>query len=669
MNIGATSYCFTDYLAVYSTTGSIYNVTRGYDPASLSTDPCGYGYGDWKTINYTSLQYPAAAAAINTGCGAQPVAEADGDLEVYHGFLPWGTGIPAATPLFSVPHDVTLVDTAWQTCSVMSYGVWDPPIKLTKETAMVPAAPTLSHQLIATPRSPISTPHGPPTVKPSVKDPKTDAPRLLPPIPSGNADPNSPTGDFPISSSDPTNNDPPSESVSNDDPDSPTGDSPFSSSDPTDNDPPSESASNDDSASDAPSATLPSVQIYQSVQRITGSASSSLATPIVNIQSPALSPSPGLRLSTPPDFEDTGFALSPVAPLVLPQANTVGGQVMPADPDFISFPPATSVSAQSGVDNASAPVELDISSQLVIGAASIGSTTIPLSALSSGIFTVGGQVLTAESNAIFMEGVSITPAGPGKTIGGTRVSLGSSGLLEVGSSRIFLSDEQALPTVFTVGEQVLTAESNALFVEGVSIAPAGPGKIIGGTRVSLDSSGLLEVGSSRIFLSAEQALPTVFTVGSEVFTPNPTAISMDGRTITAGGPGVIIAETPVSLGSSGLLEVGSSTITLSAEQALPTVFTIGGEVFTPNPTAISMDGTTITAGGSGVTIAGIPVDLQASGSLVIGNSTFAVIPTHLSTSPTNHILEGQATNRGRGMFFCGVYFVAIVTICIVLAIL
>ena len=72
----------------------------------------------------------------------------------------------------------------------------------------------------------------------------------------------------------------------------------------------------------------------------------------------------------------------------------------------------------------------------------------------------------------------------------------------------------------------------------------------------------------------------------------------------------------------------------------------------------------ITAGGPGVTIAGTPVDLQASGSLIIGNSTFAVIPTTLCTSPTNLILEGQATSRGRNMFLRGEY---ILTVWIVVA--
>ena len=590
MNLAATSYCppYDDFR------GSLYNVTRGYDSASLFTDPCGYGYGNWKTINYTNLQYPWAPGAYQQNCPVDPTVLPDGELGIFWGMVPWGTGNPAATPLFSFPDDVTLVNSSWQTCTAISYGVWDPPMKLTKETAMVPAAPTLSQQLIATPRSPIPTPYGPATVIPSVEDPKTDASRLLPPIPSANTDPNSPTGDSSFSSSNPPDNARLSEDPSNDDPASDAPSATFPSARL------SEDPSNDDPASDAPSATFPSSQIYQPAQRIKGSASSLLATPVVNTQSPTPGPTPGPRLSLQPDIEDARFALSLVAPIVMPQSTTVGGQIMAANSESISLPANTFISGQSGIDVAGSPDELDISSQLVIGAPTIGSTTIPLSAVSSGIFTVGGQGFTAKSNAIFMKGERIASGGQGS-----------------------------------------------------------------GTQVSLGSSGLLDVGSSTIFVSAEQALPTVFTVGSEVFTPNPTAISMDGTTITAGGPGVIIAGTSVDLQASGSLVIGNSTFAvIPTNLALPTVFTVGSEVFTPNPTAISMDGTTITAGGPGVIIAGTSVDLQASGSLVIGNSTFAVISTNLCTSPTNLIFEGQATNRRRNMFVCVVY---IVTICIVLA--
>ena len=714
MDIGATSICSNYYI-----TGSLYNVTKSYDSASLFTDPCGYGYGNWKTINYTNLQYPTV---VTTGCSVPPEGLANGEIGVFWGFNPWGTGNPAETPLFSVPDDVKLVNPSWQTCNSISYGIWDPPIKLTKKTAMVPPTPTLSQQLTATPRSPISTPYGPATAIPIVEGPRTEATQFLPPKPPVNPEPDSPTGD------------------------------PFSSSsNPTDNARPSEDASIDDPSSNAPSATPPSTQIHPLAQWIKGSASSSLATPAVNVQNPAPGPSPGPRLSVQPDTEDTGFALSLVAPIVMPQPSTVGGQIIPADPDFISLPATTYISGQSGMDIAGTPVGLDVLSQSVNGASPVGSTTIPVSAVSSGIFTVGGQVLTAKSSAIIMDEETIAPGGPGKTIGGTRVSLGSSGLLEVGSSTISLSaTEQALSSgLFTVGEQVLTAKSNAIFMEGERITPGGlgktiggtqvslgssgvlhvgsstisvssgiftvggqvltakssdifmegeritpggPGKTVGGTQVSLGSSGLLDVGSSTISLSAEQALPTAFTVGSEVFTPNPTAISIDSTTITAGGPGVTVAGTPVKLqasgslvisnstfavniapsgsgetiggASSGLLDVGSTTISFPAEQALPTVFTVGSQIFTPNPTAISMDGTTITAGGPGVTVAGTPVELQASGSLVVGNRTFAVIPTHSSTSPASVISEGRATSRGRSIFFCGVH---IFTICIVLA--
>ena len=643
-------------------------------------------------MNYTDLQYPAAARAINTGCDVPPIGLMNGDIGVFHGFLPWGTGNPAATPLFSVPDDVTLVNPSWKTCGVMSVGVWDPPIKLSKKTAMVPAAPTVIQRLTATPRSPISTPYGPATVVSSVGEPEAGAPQVMPSIPPENP------GLTP-----------------------PTTDSSFDSSDPPDHARTGEDPSNDGPAPDAPSVMIPSPQTHGSDQSIKGSTSNLIATPVGNVQSPAPGLSPEPKLSVQPDVEDTRFALSLVAPVATSYSDTAGGQFLAAIPDFISPSAPPVISDQSGVDIADTSVELDTLSQLAIGDSTlplpvstlplvhtiadppfsaepsgfaavdgggsvlpvgaletisgtvaalasgtlqIGSTAIPLSAAPSMIFTVGEQIFTAESNAIFMPGERITRAGWGTTIDDTQVSLGSSGLVDIGSSTISLLADQALPTVFTIGNEVFTPNPTAISMDGINVTAGGPGVTIAGTQVSLDSSGLLVVGSSTISLLADQTLPTVFTVGSEVFTPNPTAIPVNGTTFTAGGPGVTIAGTQVSLGSSGLLIIGSSTISLSADQTLPAVFTVGSGVFTPNPTAISMDGTTITAGGPGITIAGTPVDLQASGTLVIGNSTFAVIPTNLYTSATSPIFESQAIRRRGNRFFGGAF---VITICIVLA--
>ena len=698
-------------------------------------------------MNYTDVQYPVAAGRINVGCPVAPKGLPNGDIGLFYGFLPWGpTGNPFATPLFSVPGDVTLVDPLWKTCKVMSSGIWDPPRKLVKQTAMVPAAATLSQQLTAAPRIPISAPYGPATTVPSVEDPNAGAPRLLLSIPSGKADPKSGTLD---SSADVS--DPPGDARS------------------------SEDHSNNDPAPDAPSATTPSTQIHRSGPGTEGSASNLVATPVVHIQSPAPGLSPGPKLSVQPDVEDTRFALSLVTPVLTSHSATVGDQFLAANPDIISPSDPTVISDHNGIDIAGTPVELHTLSQLAIDestlvhskstlplvhtipdplfsaepmgfaiavgggsfspgealvtisgtAAALGSGTlqtgknaIPLPAAPSKIFTIGKQILTAKSDAIYIEGERITRAGwgttidrtqvslgssdllivgssaislsadqalptvftvggkvftpnptvtadgSGATIAGTQVSLGSSGLLIVGSSTISLLADQPLPTVFTVGSEVFTPNPTAISMDGITITPDGSGVTIAGTRVSLRSSGLLIVGSSTISLLANQPLPTVFTVGSEVFTPNPTAISMDGITITAGGPGVAIAGIQVSLGSSGRLVVGSSTMSFLADQALPTVFTVGSEALTPNPTAISMDGTTITAGGPGITIAGTPVDLQASGTLVVGNSTFAVIPTDLTTSATSLIFEGQGLGKRRNILFGGVY---VVTICIVLA--
>lgn len=624
INIGATSGRPTYDIV----TGSLCNATRGYDPASLSTDPCGYGYGNWKPMNYTNLQYPVAASVIKNGCSIPPVALMDGNLALYHGFAPWGTGNPAATPLFSVPGDITLVNPSWKTCDVMSYGVWDPPIKLSKKTAMVPAAPTVSQQLTAYPRSPISTPYGPTTIVSSIGDPGADAPRELPTI--GNPDSTSPT----LHSS-------------------------FHTSDPPDDARSSEDHSNDDSAPGAPSATIPSTQIDPSAQRIKGSASSLIAAPVANVQSPAPGPSPGRKPSVQPGTEATRFALSLMAPVVTSHSHTVGGQFLAGNPNFMSSSAPIVISDQSGVDIAGTPIELDILSQLAIGDSTLA---LPESTLPQ-VHTIADPTLSAEplGFAIAVGGGNISPGGALKTISATAAVLGG-GALQIGITAIPLF--AATNKIFIVAEQVFTAKSDAIFTEVERAARPGWGTTIDGTQVSLGSSGLVVIWSSTISLSADQGVPPVFTIGSEVFTPNPTAIQMDGAAVTAGGPGVTVAGAQVSLGSSELLIVGTSTISLSADQPLPTVFTVGSEGFTPNPTAISMDGITITAGGPGITIAGTPVDLQTSGTLVIGNSTFAVIPTDLSTSATSLIFEGQALRRRGNTFSCGVY---VITICIVLA--
>ena len=299
-----------------------------------------------------------------------------------------------------------------------------------------------------------------------------------------------------------------------------------------------------------------------------------------------------------------------------PTALTVGGEVFTPNPTAFAIDSTTISAGGPGMTVDGTPIRLRPSAILDIGG---GTIFLPVNDVSPTAYTIGAQVFTPNPTAFSIDGTKISAGGPGATVDGTIVSLGPSGLLTIGSSTISLGLDAALPTpsAYTVGNQVFTPNPTAFPIDGTTILAGGPGMTIDGTIVSLGSSGILDIGSSTISLAPSP----VYTVGGEIFTANPTAFSIDGTIISAGGSGVNIDGTLVSLETSGILDIGSSRISLPPSN----VYTVGGDTFTPNPTAFSIDGTTISAGGPGVTVDGTVVSLGASGILDIGSSMISLL--------------------------------------------
>lgn len=117
---------------------------------------------------------------------------------------------------------------------------------------------------------------------------------------------------------------------------------------------------------------------------------------------------------------------------------------------------------------------------------------------------------------------------------------------------------------------------------------------ISGTVVSLGSSGVLVVGSSSTTLSPLPTQSSIFIVGGKSFIAYPTAFPLAGKTLSAGGPGVVLSGTPISLGASGKLVIGSSTATLADDHAqsesAAATFTVGGKSFVAHPTGFAIVG-------------------------------------------------------------------------------
>lgn len=186
-------------------------------------------------------------------------------------------------------------------------------------------------------------------------------------------------------------------------------------------------------------------------------------------------------------------------------------------------------------------------------------------------------------------------------------------------------------SIFAIGAQVFTANPTGFKVDNAVISPGGTAQIVDDTTISLDRSGVLAIGSSTISLTDPSAIP-VLAVAGQTFTPNPSAFSIAGTTISAGGSPVTVDGTIISLGQSGLLAIGSSTIDLLPSSR---AYTVAGQTFTPNPSAFSIAGTTISADGPAVTINGTLISLKPSGTLMMGSSTIPLISQTTFSTDTN----------------------------------
>lgn len=199
------------------------------------------------------------------------------------------------------------------------------------------------------------------------------------------------------------------------------------------------------------------------------------------------------------------------------------------------------------------------------------------------------------------------------------------------------SSTMSLPPqlIFTVGAQTFTANPTGFKVNNAAISPGGAARTVDGTIISLGQSGGLVIGSSTVTLTIPSATP-VLAVAGHTFTPNPSAFSIAGTTISAGGPAVTVDGTTISLDQSGALAIGSTTIALKTPPSSPSAkeaFTVAGQTFTPDPSAFSIAGTVISADGPAVTISGTIISLGQNGALEIGSSTIS-LPTPPDAFPS-----------------------------------
>ena len=289
---------------------------------------------------------------------------------------------------------------------------------------------------------------------------------------------------------------------------------------------------------------------------------------------------------------------------------------------------------------------------------------------------VGGhRVQAAPHNGIVVDGATVNPTTPSKTVGGVRVALSNDGVV-VGGNVIpppQQSSQNVPPAVVNGHTLQVNWDSSGhshLIVDGQPVVTNSGGPQVGNNKVSLMTDGRISVLPTTLpyVPLAQKNNPEIASSSSNqklapYRLPNGDVI-VAGSTLAAAGAAMTIHGIPVSIvpGNGGMV-VGHSTI-----QPAPTVppavggvhggigIVMKGETFTPvGSNAVAHDGTTISQAGQSIALKDGKTASLVDGSLVIDSQTLP-IPHGLprADSSVSQVVVGGETftplDGGRAVF-------------------
>ena len=111
-----------------------------------------------------------------------------------------------------------------------------------------------------------------------------------------------------------------------------------------------------------------------------------------------------------------------------------------------------------------------------------------------------------ESSAVLIGGTTLTPGGSAVSIDGNRVSLERDRTLDIGTSHFALppAAQETPPTGFKLNGMSVQAQQSAVVINGITLTPGGPGTTINGSSVSVEPSGTLDIGNGRFAIPMGQ---------------------------------------------------------------------------------------------------------------------------------------------------------------------
>ncbi len=197
----------------------------------------------------------------------------------------------------------------------------------------------------------------------------------------------------------------------------------------------------------------------------------------------------------------------------------------------------------------------------------VGSKAYPLPTASPISVTTlaNGAVILPMPNAVSIYGTTLTAGAPAATFLRTAISLDAS------SNLIFDGTALSLPSfapttadwdkVTTINSLAIELLPSGISVAGTTLTPGAHAITAFGKPVYLGST-ILAIGTSSIPVSFGNWQSLITTIGVQAITAAATGVEMGTAKLSPGAQGTTLGGTLVSLGSSGNLVVGSTTLVL-----------------------------------------------------------------------------------------------------------
>ena len=606
--------------------GKSHDVTVGYPPGAISTSHCNVQYTNtaqgYQPVNYTMLEFPPPNSAI-TDC-----AHVSGVQDVGGSYYNPSASNEATNPFFSIPGPLNWVDPLWSSCIPVTYGVFDPPRKLSKASDMVaptpvpattPAADSASPAAAVTPTIPPATAGGPdPGRVPGVQQP---ASALVPPVqePVASSVPAAAFGPSATATivANPLPADPAVASLA------PVNPAPA-------NSPPAESvASAVDTAPNTPAlvANDPGTTLAPVVQ-----------TPAPIVETPSYNsvvmatPSPVVAAPSPAAVVNTPVVNQPVvnAPVANSPVNNVPAVNAPAVNSPVANAPVVNAPA-ANVPAANTPVaNTPVNNAPAVNAPAANVPAVKMNnpvvvASPSPVVIAGNTAAPAANGGVVIASSTYAP-GSQATVGGNVVSVGTNNVVQDGTTHNVPQQTELTPVL--VGSNSIEAASGGGVVIASSTYQPGAQAQVAGTPVSVGPSNII-VGSST------HAIPTI--VPAVTAAPTPTPVLVGGNSIAnAPGGGVVIASstyqpgvqaqisgTPISVGTDNIV-VDNSMLALPKPPLATPILVAGQSIAKAANGGVVIASSTYMPGDT-AQVAGTPISVGTDN--VVVNSKAYALPT------------------------------------------